>query len=217
MSKNISIWQSLFCVTYFFPVARINYFVSASALYQPRAFSFPIREWLCLVLLPFLASELLLLLLRKSCRFISSFNESDVAQSCRTLCDSMDCSLPRSSVHGIFQARVLEWVAISFSRGSSRPRDWTRGIAGRCFTVWATREVNKAWLLGSVMVPLPLRGRFLYLPPHYPTIMRWVCFLQNVLLLSLEQLLWDLPRNSLDSSVLRLLCPLSLLGVWINI
>ena len=68
---------------------------------------------------------------------------SEVAQSCPTLCDPMDCSLPGSSVHGIFQARVLEWVAISFSRGSSWPRDWTRvsRIAGRHFTVWATREV----------------------------------------------------------------------------
>ena len=48
----------------------------------------------------------------------------------------MDCSLPASSVHGIFQARLLEWVAISFSRGSSWPRDWTSisCIAGRCFT-----------------------------------------------------------------------------------
>ena len=41
------------------------------------------------------------------------------------LCDPVDCSLPDSSVHGIFQARILEWVAISFSTGSSRPRDWT--------------------------------------------------------------------------------------------
>ena len=50
---------------------------------------------------------------------------------------------PGFSVHGIFQARVLEWVAISFSRRSSRPRDWTQisCIVGRCFTVWATREV----------------------------------------------------------------------------
>ena len=48
---------------------------------------------------------------------------SEVAQLCPTVCDVMDCSLPHSSVHGIFQARVLEWVAISFSRGSSRPRD----------------------------------------------------------------------------------------------
>ena len=47
-------------------------------------------------------------------------------QSCLTLCDSLDCSPPDSSVHGIFQARVLEWIAISFSRGSSQPRNRTR-------------------------------------------------------------------------------------------
>ena len=46
-------------------------------------------------------------------------SESEVAQSCPTLSDPMDCSLPGSSVHGIFQARVLEWVAISFSKGPS--------------------------------------------------------------------------------------------------
>ena len=50
--------------------------------------------------------------------------ESEVAQSCPTLCDPMDCSLWGSSVHGIFQAIVLEWIAISFSRGSSQTRDW---------------------------------------------------------------------------------------------
>ena len=63
-------------------------------------------------------------------------------QSCRTLCDPMDCNLPGSSVHGILQARILEWVAISFSRGSSQPRDRTciSCIAGRFFTIWATRE-----------------------------------------------------------------------------
>ena len=60
------------------------------------------------------------------------------------LCDPMDCSLPGSSVHGILQARVLEWVAISFSRGSSQPGDQTRvsHIAGRRFTLWATREAH---------------------------------------------------------------------------
>ena len=59
-----------------------------------------------------------------------------------TLSDSMDCSPPGSSVHGILQARILEWVAIPFSRGSSWPRDWTwvPCIAGRFFTIWATRE-----------------------------------------------------------------------------
>ena len=51
---------------------------------------------------------------------------SEVAQSCPALCDPMDCSLPGSSLHGILQARVLEWVVISFSRGSSRPRDRTQ-------------------------------------------------------------------------------------------
>ena len=63
---------------------------------------------------------------------------------CSTLCNPMDCSLPVSSVYGIFQARILEWVAISFSRGSSQPRDqtWVSHIAGRCFTVWATREAH---------------------------------------------------------------------------
>ena len=57
----------------------------------------------------------------------------------------MDCSLPGSSFHGILQARVLEWVAISFSRGSFWPRDWIRvsRIPGRCFNLWATREATR--------------------------------------------------------------------------
>ena len=49
-----------------------------------------------------------------------------VAQSCLTLCNPMDCSPPSCSIHGIFQTRILEWVAISFSRVSSQPRDQTR-------------------------------------------------------------------------------------------
>ena len=66
---------------------------------------------------------------------------SEVTQSCPTLRDPMDCSLPHSSIHGIFQARVLEWIAISFSRGPSRPRERTQisCIVGRRFTVWATK------------------------------------------------------------------------------
>ena len=58
-----------------------------------------------------------------------------VAQPCPTLCDFLDCSPPGSSVHGIFQARILEWVAIFFSMGSSWPRDgiWVSHIAGRFF------------------------------------------------------------------------------------
>ena len=60
-----------------------------------------------------------------------------VAQLCTTLCDPMDYGLPGSSVHGIFQARILEWVAVPFSRGASQPRDRTQVscIAGGFFTV----------------------------------------------------------------------------------
>ena len=68
-----------------------------------------------------------------------------VTQSCLTLYDPMDCSLPGSSVHGILQARILECFAILFSRGSSWPRYWTCvfRIAGRFFTIWATRSEVK--------------------------------------------------------------------------
>ena len=67
-----------------------------------------------------------------------------VAQSCPTLCHLMDCSPPGSSVHGILQARILEWVAMPFSRGFSTPRDRTQVscIAGRSFTIWASREAQ---------------------------------------------------------------------------
>ena len=61
-----------------------------------------------------------------------------------SLCDHMDCSPPGFSVHGILQAKIKEWVAISFSRGSSRSRDQT-GVsctAGRFCTIWATREAT---------------------------------------------------------------------------
>ena len=71
-----------------------------------------------------------------------------VDQACLTLCSPMDCSLPGSSVHGILQARILEWVAISFSRGLSPLRDRIRvsWIAGRFFTIWATREALVCYL-----------------------------------------------------------------------
>ena len=73
---------------------------------------------------------------------------AELLQSCPTLCDPMDCSPPGSSVHGILQARILEWVAMPFSRRSSRPRDQTRVscvscTASRLFTTsftWEARE-----------------------------------------------------------------------------
>ena len=71
-----------------------------------------------------------------------------VAQSCLTLSQPHDCSLPGSSVHGILQARILVWVAISFSRGSSQLSDRTQVscIAGGFFTICATREAQADWI-----------------------------------------------------------------------
>ena len=87
--------------------------------------------------------------------------KSEVTQSCPTLCYPVEYSPPGSSVHGIFQARILEWVAISFSRGSSQPRDWTQlsYIAGRCFNLWATREAHQH--NGVPFIPYPYQQMIL--------------------------------------------------------
>ena len=68
-------------------------------------------------------------------------------QSCLTLCDPKDLSLPGSFVHEILQAGILEWVAISYSRGSPQPGDqtWVSCIAGRFFIISATWEAQKLW------------------------------------------------------------------------
>ena len=68
-------------------------------------------------------------------------------QLCPTLCDLMDCSMPGSSVHGILQARILEWVAISFSRGSSWPRDQT----SISFVSWIGRWIPYHWTSGEAL------------------------------------------------------------------
>ena len=82
-----------------------------------------------------------------------------VGQSCLILCDPMDCRPPGSSAHGILQARILEWVAMPSSRGSSRPREWTQVslIAGGFFTVWATR-VEKAMATHSTVLAWRILG-----------------------------------------------------------
>ena len=70
-----------------------------------------------------------------------------VTQLCLTLFEPMDCSLPGSCVHGILQVRILEWVTMPSSKGSSQLRNWTRvsHIAGRFFNIWATREAQEYW------------------------------------------------------------------------
>ena len=85
-----------------------------------------------------------------------SESESEVAQSCLTLCNPMDCSLPGSSVHGIFQAVVLEWIAISFSRGSSQPRARTQvsRIVDRLSHYLVFRWLTWAWPVASQSLSL---------------------------------------------------------------
>ena len=106
----------------------------ASILYKPRA-ALSVRHSLFLQVMSSVWDSLFL-----------HFWTWSVAGSCNphsaVFCDPMDCSPPGSSIHEILQARILEQVAISFSRGSSRPWDWTwvSCIAGRFFTIWATRE-----------------------------------------------------------------------------
>ena len=89
------------------------------------------------------------------------------AQLCLSLCDPMNCSLPGSSVHGILQARILEWVAISFTRWSSQPRDWTWVS---CLGRWilycsATKKFIKSSYRGTSLM---VQGLGLCLP------MQWV-------------------------------------------
>ena len=83
-----------------------------------------------------------------------------VVQSCPTLCDPMECSLLGSSVHGILQARILEEVAVSFSRGSSQPRDqtWVSCVAGRFFIIWTDREAQSKFSGDEFPLLLFIRG-----------------------------------------------------------
>ena len=105
-------------------------------------------------------------------------SESEVAPSCRTLCNSMDCSLTgSSSVHGIFQARILEWVAISFSRRSSPPRNRARvsHIVGTRFTIWATREIY--FLYSSLYLPISNLNLSLLLLALFKTTSFFLCYI----------------------------------------
>ena len=88
-------------------------------------------------------------------RVVKWMKESEVAQLCLILYHAMDCSLLSSTIHGVFQARVLERAATSFSRGSSQPRDRTQvsRIAGRRFNLWATREACKSAIIIHISLP----------------------------------------------------------------
>ena len=98
------------------------------------------------------------------------WREREVTQLCPTVFNPIDYSLPCSSIHGIFQATVLEWVAISFSRGSSRPRDWTwvSCIVGRRFTISATREILLRWQADFFFLTTEPPGKPKNGPTTYP-------------------------------------------------
>ena len=83
-----------------------------------------------------------------------------VTQSYPTLCNPMDCSPPDSSVQGILQARILEWVAIPFSRGSSWPRAWTRVscVASRFFTIWAIGKSQGSYKQTKAVTAIIYKG-----------------------------------------------------------
>ena len=84
-----------------------------------------------------------------------TLEKAEVPQSCPTLWPHGLYSLPGSSVHGILQARILEWEAIPFSMGSSQPRVQTQvsRIAGCFFTIWATREAHEYWSAQPIPAP----------------------------------------------------------------
>ena len=89
------------------------------------------------------------------CRKVKS--ESEVARSCPTLSDPMDCSLPGSSVHGIFHVRVLEWVAISVELFQILKDDAGKVLHSLCQQIWKTQQWPQDWKR-SVFIPIPKKG-----------------------------------------------------------
>ena len=92
-----------------------------------------------------------------------------VAKLCPTLFDLMDCSPPGSSVHGILQARTLEWAAVSRSRGSSQPRNQTRVSCIGKFYQWATREAH----LCLYMYRIRYIHSYIYIPKYLIVVIFW--------------------------------------------
>ena len=133
-----------------------------------------------------------------------------VAQSCPTFCNLLDCSLRVFSIHGIFQARILEWVALPFTRGSSWPRDWTNLAFPHCGQILyhlshqGSSEQNRgrwqtwAWLLS-----------FPYLQCDFAALLitTWSSFTYTLSLRWLCNLIW--PLQSGGSDTVPVLCMIS--------
>ena len=106
------------------------------------------------------------------------WKKSEVAQSCQTLCNPMDCSLSGSSVYGIFQARVLEWIAISFSRGSSQPRNRIWFPAFQADALASEPPGNASFILRTLLMHycVPWPSRHWLTPPAWHTLFSWDVF-----------------------------------------
>ena len=128
-----------------------------------------------------------------------------VAQLCPTICNPKDCSLPGSSVHGILQARILEWVIMPFNRRFSWPREWTwvSCIIGGFSTVWGTREALLAVEMPDIFISW---YRYLQIPFMLITALKsWKLFIICWILLHcavLSRLLLDCVTKSVFSHVL---------------
>ena len=120
-----------------------------------------------------------------------------ITQLCLTVCDPTYCSRPGSSVHGISQARILEWVAIPFSRGSYQLRYGTRVsfMAGRFFTLWVTREAlpyNKLYPIPSIINIFHEYSTFVIINESVNALLLTNIF--NQILLVLPGIFFSIPR-----------------------
>ena len=137
-----------------------------------------------------------------------------------TLCHPMDYT-----VHGILQARILEWAAIPFSRGSSQPRDWTQiSCIGRVFTSWATREAHKAIIKGQKVGGGPIPGnpcpflkkkkKKLTLTPNFKALSLCLSQALSFLLKWPHTLFVECAALSTNSLLTHHSCSLSILSWW---
>ena len=139
------------------------------------------------------------------------------AQSCLTLCDLMDFTLPGSSVHGIFQATVLEWFAISFSRGSSRPRNRTQVslIVDRHFTTWdwgpsiIWRPTSGLDLSHSLLSLLTLVPSLECLPSQFLSVQTLPSFKLH---LKVGLAKWQTPRLRIQKNLVLNICSVTFTG-----
>ena len=123
-----------------------------------------------------------------------------VTQSCPTLCEPLDCIPPGFYVHGILQARILEWIGIPFSRGSSHPRHQTQisCIIARFFTIWATRKSkiwNTSWVCMSSLhkekFMVIFKSLFSYIFCFAPAVFKTIPLIfSNLIIMSGHDFLW---------------------------